>query len=493
VTNGKFQIINVVPRDLEGKLQPVKSLVEAFIADSDPLERERLHVLVDARTKAQYCECHIKASRLVNLSTIDVPLDPEEQPDYRANRELVEDNVAFQVMKEDAKQRRAFSNIVAEYTTTFDPSHPIKIIGGQHRFTAIQEALSEGIDEFQGLKVYFGLDPEQRLDVQLISNTNIAVSADLFDRMQETLAGPELRTWCQEVGLLERGADFADRRQRGRQITVKAARTFILNFYKGVSVRPADFEKTDTTAVICKTGAPDAEWERLKASKPEMRRDLALKIAGTEFAKLVSAQRDFITRSGSRASVDFAEKASNFAIIAAWAFVAGALTSNVTRLKRHFGLKDEKRRDPLNADALAHARHKTDPELACILSLRISRRALSLDTSRPATKSREQFYAVLRDLAADVSAGDLPEFLAELERAKWTAALRFVMAKSPAEGPNPLLTVEQVAGRLRVSEAQVYRLAKTTLRSAVVEVGERTLRFAPDRLARFIDSKRRGG
>jgi hypothetical protein len=50
---------------------------------------------------------------------------------------------------------------------------------------------------------------------------------------------------------------------------------------------------------------------------------------------------------------------------------------------------------------------------------------------------------------------------------------------------------EQVADRLQVSEAQVYRFAKTALRSAAVEVGPGTLRFDPDRLARFIEARRR--
>jgi hypothetical protein len=118
-----------------------------------------------------------------------------------------------------------------------------------------------------------------------------------------------------------------------------------------------------------------------------------------------------------------------------------------------------------------------------------------LNASRPATVGRrEQLYAALRDLAAEVSAGDLPEFLAEVERAKWTARLRIAAVRLPATGGRePLLTVEQVAGRLQVSEAQVYRLAKTALRSAAVEIGPGTLRFDPDRLARFIDSRRRNG
>lgn len=33
-------------------------------------------------------------------------------------------------MKEDALERRTFSNIVAEFSTDLDPDHPLKVIGG---------------------------------------------------------------------------------------------------------------------------------------------------------------------------------------------------------------------------------------------------------------------------------------------------------------------------------------------------------------------------
>ena len=99
---------------------------------------------------------------------------------------------------------------MAEYTKEFDQAHPLKIIGGQHRFEAIRAALAEGVDQYHGVKVYLALDMAQRLDVQLISNTSIAISGDLFDRLQETFQGPELRDWCQAVGLLPAGEDFAD-------------------------------------------------------------------------------------------------------------------------------------------------------------------------------------------------------------------------------------------------------------------------------------------
>jgi hypothetical protein len=341
--------------------------VEAFARDFKPLEADGLYVLADVRTGACYCECHVKAAVLIEKGTVDVPLDPEEQPEYRANRELVEDHVAFEKMREDALGRRTFSNIVAEYTTAYDGAHPLKIIGGQHRFTAIKEALEKGIDEHHGLKVYFDLDPDQRLDVQLISNTNIAASSDLFDRMQETLAGPGLRNWCQKAGLLSPGQDFADKRDRGRPITVRAARTFILNYHSGSKIDPTRFDESNTTPVLCKTGVVDADWEGIKTSYPGWEADVQLLTAAKEFAELVEAQRNafqVVDRKGKapKPNVDFAEKALNYAVLASWAFVAGILQKNQTRGRRHFELRRQTGRDPLNAAALAKGKHKTDPE-----------------------------------------------------------------------------------------------------------------------------------
>ncbi len=56
------------------------------------------------------------------------------------------------------------------------------------------------------------------------------------------------------------------------------------------------------------------------------------------------------------------EKALNFSIMTAWAFVAGTLKENKVRLDRHYALKSTKVKDPLNAEAMAKGRHKSDPE-----------------------------------------------------------------------------------------------------------------------------------
>jgi hypothetical protein len=335
---------------------------QAFLKVFSPLEAPNVLLLADRRTDAKYCECHVKASKLIPLGTTDVPLDPDEQADYRANRELVANAAAYTRMIEDAKLGRSFSNLVAEFTTDFDKDHPMKIIGGQHRFEAIREALSTGVDEYHGVKVYFDLNLDQRLDVQLISNTNIAISGDLFDRMHETAMGPQLRNWAQAVGLLDEGQDFADRRARGGQISVQLARTFILNYFAGALVDPKKFDVTETMPQLCVTGQHDDEWAHLRVQHSELWTDAGLKRAGAEFAKLVKAQRAACEKVKPKPPIDHFEKAMNPAILASWAYIAGMLNGNESRLKRHYALSDTANRDPLNASALAKGRHKTDPE-----------------------------------------------------------------------------------------------------------------------------------
>lgn len=357
---------SVADTRLVGDLDPeTHEMLEDFAQTCKPVDSLPLLVMRDNATGALFVEVHVLGSLLVPAATTDVPLDPEDQADYRANRDVVEDHAAFAKMKDDAKAARAFSNIVCEFTRTFDESHPVKIIGGQHRFSAIQDALASEVDEHHGVKLYFGLDAEQRLDVQLISNTNIAVSTDLFDRMTETLAGPQLREWCQAVGLLEVGEDFADRRVRGNPITVRAARTFIVNYFRGTKVDPKKYDMTETVPVILKSGIQLEDWEALKATQPDLWDDDNLRKAGKEFAALVKAQRAHFTTPSGKAKPgqgDFAEKALNYAVLSAWAFVAGVLSHNKTRQKRHFELRKVTGKDPLNATSLAKGRHKTDPE-----------------------------------------------------------------------------------------------------------------------------------
>ena len=341
--------------------ESLESIVTEFSEIFMPLESS-IYLLQDSVTDAIFCECHILADKFIQYGTKDVPLDPDEQPEYRANRELVEDNAAFLQMKIDAQKGRNFSNIVTEYTTDFDSEHPLKIIGGQHRFEAISEAFhNSSINVYQGIKVYFCLNIEQRLDVQLISNTNIAVSSDLLDRMMETVKGPQLRNWCHEVGLLDTNSDFSDKKQRGNSITVREARTFIMNYFNGRNVSGLPFDKTKTQCILAKTGGIDNDWENLKLSNPNLWDDVLLKEAGKQFAVLSHKQNENYTEGSKKTNKEFADKAYNYAILAAWSYVAGVLSNNPTRLERHYNLPANSKKDPLNAEALSKAKHKSDP------------------------------------------------------------------------------------------------------------------------------------
>ena len=335
-----------------------------FVSLFSPLEKGNLTLLRDHRTKAVFIECHILASKITDFGTTDVPLDTEASAEYRANRDLVADHAAFEQMRNDAMEGRRFSNIVAEFIDGDD--HPLKIIGGQHRYMAIQEARQENVDIEHGVKVYFQLDNEQRLDVQIISNTNISVSKELLDRMYETLAGAELRDWCQKCGLLEEGQDFADKPGRSNPITVKEARSFICNFYLGLAVNPTEFASRDTTPQLVEAGKRDPKiWRDTKQNNPGLWKDKKLQAAGKAFASLRTAQMEaFFDKKTSRyfGPADFRHKAKNLALLAGWAFIAGCLSGNPARLKRHYALAEKgKSKDPLRADLLANGRHSTDP------------------------------------------------------------------------------------------------------------------------------------
>ena len=132
----------------------------------------------------------------------------------------------------------------------------------------------------------------------------------------------------------------------------------------GKEIDPTKFDQSVTTPTISKTGADDPEWKNLKEKHAKMWEDPGMRDAGREFTALAEAQRNFFTdpETARRTNIDFAEKVSNYAVLSAWAYTAGILSRNQTRLKRHFSLRNAKGKDPLNAVALARGRHRTDPE-----------------------------------------------------------------------------------------------------------------------------------
>jgi len=189
-------------------------------------------VFQDGAKGAYYIKCSLLASDAAELCDLNARLDANSPESLRANRELMLEKGTYLKMEKDAATGREFNDIIVEYNTDYDPDTPLKVWGGQHRISAISGARKGG--RHHGFRVYFNLSKSQRSDLALISNTNIAVSSDTFDRMvEETLFGNVLREWCQTVGLLNEGEDFPDTGARSEKITVKRTRSFVVNFHLG--------------------------------------------------------------------------------------------------------------------------------------------------------------------------------------------------------------------------------------------------------------------
>lgn len=160
---------------------------------------------------------------------------------------------------------------------------------------------------------------------------------------------------------MDTNSDFSDKKQRGNSITVREARTFIMNYFNGRNVSGLPFDKTKTQCILAKTGGIDNDWENLKLSNPNLWDDVLLKEAGKQFAVLSHKQNEYYTEGSKKTNKEFADKAYNYAILAAWSYVAGVLSNNPTRLERHYNLPANSKKDPLNAEALSKAKHKSDP------------------------------------------------------------------------------------------------------------------------------------
>jgi hypothetical protein len=175
------------------------------------------------------------------------------------------------------------------------------------------------------------------------------------------------------------------------------ARTFITNYFRGKAAVGGDFERTDTTPVHSPSGQIDEAWDALRDGTPGLWDNADLHRAGREFSRLIQAQRRAFEGRNPKPPVDRPEKATNAAVLSAWAYVAGLLSCNEVRLTRHFALSDTAGRDPLNAVELSRARHRTDPD---------NYRGLGFRTD-PKERGRmvELFYLQAEDGAGSLSAG----------------------------------------------------------------------------------------
>lgn len=366
--------MNILFDDKAQENETVSNDVKAFLDEVKPLEiakKSPVIIYQDGKSGGYYVKCGILAEVVCSLLDINAKLDPADKDSFRANRELLLGHNTYIRMVSDAKAGREFNDIIVEYTKKYTPEKPLKIWGGQHRVKAIQAAYQETqISRYHGFRIFFNLSKQQRTEIALISNTNIAVSNDLFDRLQEeTFVGLKLRIWSYQVGLLKEGDDFPDLGSRSEKITVKQARTFITNFYKGQEktsdLKNNDLDKNVYEPYLCESGASlDQEYEKIINNFGEsIWQNKALLSAGKAFAALHKAQYNAVKASKTIPNrKGFRNKAMTESVISAWAYVAGLLQKNPARLQNHYSIPKSNKAvpDPLNSRDMSTFRHDSD-------------------------------------------------------------------------------------------------------------------------------------
>jgi hypothetical protein len=339
-----YSLMQIIFDDYAEKKDEIKLEVEKFLKEIKTLEEGKdapVIIFQDGKSKGYYIKCQITAKNAVNRLDFDAKLSPSDVDSFRANRELLLSHNTYLRMKSDTSEGREFNDIIVEYNKDYNQDTPLKIWGGQHRSKAIQEAFkSDRISRYHGFKVFFKLNKNQRTEIALVSNTNMNVSNDLFDRLQEeTFIGARLRNWCQIVGLLK--DDFPDKRAGTDKISVKLARTFVTNYYlgyeKGKSLTPDILDKQIYEPHICESGAHlDDEYLRINSIyKDSLWSNKEFIEAGKSFALLHSIQQNSVKNKANKISKkkEFQNKAITESVISAWAFVAGLLQIDPIRLK----------------------------------------------------------------------------------------------------------------------------------------------------------------
>ncbi|OGO21356.1 MAG: hypothetical protein A2144_03775 [Chloroflexi bacterium RBG_16_50_9] len=352
----------------------VATTINKFLQGIDTLEKEKnlpVFIYQDGVKNSYYIRCTISGETMSNVISLDARLDPQNGDTFRDNRELLLKHNTFLRMKADATNGREFNDIIVEYNTSYLPEKPLKVWGGQHRAKAIIDAfLEKKTSRYHGFRVYFCLTKEQRTELAFVSNTNIAVSNDIFDRqLEETLMGPHLRRWCVKVGLLKQGEDFPDVGGRAERITTQSARSFIVNYFKGKQtgeqLSDEELDRNVYEPYLCQTGiVMDEEYRQLIEQKENsLWSDKKLLEAGKALLKLHSAQYEAIKQSNlDRRS--FRIKALAPAVLSAWAYVTGLLQSHPARLNIHFTVPNSPKGapDPLNAEEMSLFKTYQDPD-----------------------------------------------------------------------------------------------------------------------------------
>ena len=349
----------------------VTEAVRDFLSRIPSLEASQNNKIIihqDGVERSYYIRCCLLSEAVSHLLDLDARLIPESQDSFRANRELLTTHKAFLRMSQDATSGREFNDIIVEYNTAYSPEKPLKVWGGQHRSKAIQIALKKDVSRYHGFRVYFCLTKEQRSALALVSNTNINISNDLFDRqLEETLIGPYLRQWCERVGLLSQNEDLPDAGSRAERITTQAGRTFVVNFFlgkeRGAKINDEQLDRNFYEPYLCQSGVLDEHYSSIVATYGDnLWSDPSLEQAGKAFSELNKAQSEAI-RGSTINRKGFRTKALTLSVLPAWAYVSGLLQTHPARLHNHLALPKPAKSapDPLNALEMSRYKHDEDP------------------------------------------------------------------------------------------------------------------------------------
>lgn len=333
-------------------------------------------IFQDGASGAYYIKSSILASDADKLCDLNAKLDVASPDSYKTNRQLFLKHMTYQRMAADAIKGREFNDIIVEYTTEYSPEMPLKIWGGQHRIKAISGAHAKS-DRYHGFRIYFDLTKVQRTEIALISNTNIAVSNDTFDKMiEETIFGGVLRKWCQKVGFLNDKEDFPDVGSRSEKITVKKARSFIVNYYlgkeRGKKIKSTELDRNVYEPYLVETGVKtgadreiiaDPTYEKIINQKNILNDDALLK-AGQRFLALHNAQYRAVSdpKTKIKKRKGYKNKVFIESMLCGWSYVAGLLQTHSTRLENHYHIPrtSSKIPDPLNAEEMSKYKHEKD-------------------------------------------------------------------------------------------------------------------------------------
>jgi hypothetical protein len=278
-------------------------------------------------------------------------------------------------MVRDAEKGREFNDIIVEYNTEYNSETPLKVWGGQHRIKAVSSAKKS--NRYHGFRIYFDLTKGQRTELALISNTNISVSNDTFDRIiEETLYGGILRKWCQKVGFLGENEDFPDVGSRSEKITIKRARSFVINFYlgeeRGRELKSNELDRNVYEPYLAETGVQsgtgitaDPVYSKIMVQH-EILSDSALLTAGKRFLALHNVQYKAVTDPKTPTSnrKSYRNKAYVESVLCGWSYVVGLLQLHSERLSNHYRIPKTSGKipDPLNAVEMSKYKHdKDDP------------------------------------------------------------------------------------------------------------------------------------